>query len=344
MAVTIDVFHPHGPGDTGPLLERLQQMPLDRIGRLAVLGKTEGPATLNDFSRDVAQSAVDTCLRQAGGDALLRRSVRFFSTGCEGIASPLMVLLTENGADAVTGGTESGLAFGTATSLPLADAERAGRKHIETARDTVLKAMADAGLTPPQVRLVLIKSPILSRTEAAQLGGHHLRHGGSTASSRGAAALGVGLALGEIEASTLGPDPVGCAQAATRRSMAFSGTETDCIETVVLGMRPRGDPRWDIRSALLRDIMDIEPMRCLVDERAGAPALVLFKAGIPPAGMIRGRRTTVLSSDLPPDKQMRAAASGIIAACFGSADAFISAGGEHLGPPGACLCTMILRL
>lgn len=343
MTIVIDLFHPQGPADTTALLHRLRQLPRDRIRRLAVLGKTEGTATLNDFSRELAQSAVDNGIKEVGGDALLDRTTRFFSTGCEGIASPITVLLADIEDDETAAGQEHGLVFGTAISSVLADSDRASLKHIEIARQTVLCAIADARLNPDQVALVLIKSPIMSATEAARCGGDRLRHGGSTASSRGAAAIGAGLALGEINPAMLGPDPVGRSPAYSRRVMAFSGTEVDRIEVTAIGCRPGGDPRWNVRSSLVGDLADGDAMRALWEEKSKRPFLVLFKAGIATDGMLRGRRTTVLTSDLPADKQLRAAASGVVATCFGNADAFISAGAEHLGPSGSCLCALILK-
>lgn len=342
MSIAIDIFNPRGPADTAGLLDSLRRLPIGRIRRLAVLGKTEGPATLNDYSRDLAQAAVDEAIAQAGGPALLARSTRFFSTGCEGIASPMTFLLAQIESDSAAS-QDIGMAFGAASSAPLPDADRCGRTHVELARETVVRAMADAGLTADQVALVLIKSPILSPAEAARQGGEHRRHGGSTGSSRGAAAIGAGLALGEIEAASLGADPVGRAAAYARRVMAFSGTEVDRLEAVVIGKRPGGDPRWGIKSALVPDIADGDALRAMRPARAEDLVLVLLKAGIPADGVLRGRRTTVLTSDLTPDKQLRAAASGVVAACFGGANAFISAGAEHLGPAGACLCALILK-
>jgi hypothetical protein len=42
--------------------------------------------------------------------------------------------------------------------------------------------------------------------------------------------------------------------------------------------------------------------------------------------------------------QLRAAASGVIAATFGTTRAFISGGAEHQAPPGGCLAGVIRRL
>ena len=342
MSIVIEVFRPCSPADASGLLDCLRLLPVDRIRRLMVLGKTEGPATLNDFSRELAQCAVDEVIRKVGGPALLARTTRLFSTGVEGIASPVMVLLAET-ENAVAIPPGIGLAFGAAISAPVPDAQRGALAHVETARETVARAIEDAGLVADQVSLVLIKSPILSAVEATRQGGERLRHGGSTASSRGAAAIGAGLALGEIDPKSLGNDPVGRTSVHAQRVMAFSGTEVDCLEALVIGKRPGGDPRWDIKSALVEDLADGDAMRGMRPGDDHELVLVLLKAGISTDGQLRGRRTTILTSELPADKQLRAAASGVVAACFGVVNAFISAGAEHQGPPGACLCTLILK-
>jgi cyanuric acid amidohydrolase len=342
MPIVIEILHPDGPDDVAGLREALQRLPVARIKRLVLLGKTEGPATLNDFSRHLAQAAADAVVSKAGGAALLERTTRIFSTGSEGIASPVTVLLAdmeESGRES----TASGLALGTAHSESIPHGERAALGHIEAARTTVARAMHDAALTADQVALVLIKSPVLSVAEATRQGGTRARHGGSTGSSRGAASIGAGLALGEIDPKSLDNDPVGRNRAHAQRAMAFSGTEVDRIETIVLGMRPGGDARWSVSSSLIKDLADGDALRALGPSAAQEHVLVLFKAGIAADGSLRGRRTTVHTSDLPADKQLRAAASGVIAACFGGVDAFISGGAEHQGPPGACLYAQIVR-
>jgi cyanuric acid amidohydrolase len=342
MKLLVEVYRPAGPADTAQLSAALARLPVAQIRRLIVLGKTEGPATLNDFSRDLAQSAVDAAIRHTGGEALLARSIRLFSTGCEGIATPILALIVELVSDNAPKAAP-GLAVGFAVSQALGDHERAGMKHIEAARQTTIQAMADARLSSDQVSLVLIKSPIQSVVAAAHLGGDRKRHGGSTASSRGAAVIGAGIALGEIDPVSLNDDPVGGTPVFARRVMAFSGTEVERIEAIVIGSRPGGDPTWKVACTLLRDLTDAEGLRQFATDAKGYPVLLLFKAGIPASGVLRGRRTTVFTSELTPDKQLRAASSGFVAATFGGVDAFISAGAEHLGQDGACLCGLITR-
>jgi cyanuric acid amidohydrolase len=299
----IAIAYPDGPGDVRSLQTWLGRLHGRKIARLVVLGKTEGPATLNDFSRDVAQAAIDAAIAEAAGD-LSSRAWRLFSTGCEGIASPITVMMADI-SEPRPSAEARGLAIGVARSGPLPSFPRCGLEHIDAAAATVRTAMDDAGLRHDQVALVLIKSPI--------------------------------LAPGCVPADA----PAGRRHAGTR-IMAFSGIETQSIEVVVLGERPGGDPRWGIVGRLMSDWLDTEAISHM-RRATGKPELIFFKAGIAPDGRLSGRRTTVFTSDLSADKHLRAAASGFLTAHFGNTATFISGGAEHQAPPGGCICAALCR-
>jgi cyanuric acid amidohydrolase len=339
----IEICCPSGPGDTGPLAAWLDRLPRDRIERLAIVGKTEGPATLNDYSRDLAQVATDCVIAEAGG-GLSARAFRLFSTGCEGIATPVTAMFARLSDGAQSPRSASvGLAIGVARSAPLPAFPRCGPDHIDAAAGAVADAMADAGLRPGEVKLVLLKSPVLMPGSAPPGTDTLARHTGSTGSSRGAAAIGAGVALGEIDRVALGADPVGRHRAHATRAMAFSGIEVDLVEVVVLGERAGGDPRYGLACAQLSDMLDGTGFDRIRDEAGADPDLVFFKAGIAADGRLRGQRTTALSSEWPADKQLRAAASGLIAAHFSTTRAFISGGAEHQAQPGGCLAAALYR-
>lgn len=332
----IAIAYPDGPGDVRELVAWLARLPLEQVSQIVILGKTEGPATLNDFSRDVALTATDAAICDRGED-LLQRTVRIFSTGCEGIASPVTLMMAVM--DAPSNDTQAeGLAVGISRSEPLPIAPRCDRNHVLVAAFTVEKAMTQAGLRPEQVSLVLIKSPVFMPSA-----GVTSRHVGSTGSSRGAAAMGTGIALGDIDPAELSDDPVGRDAVHASRVMSFSGTETDCVEAIVLGQRPGGDPTWTVSTRAISDFLDAKGMAEFTERVGAHPVFVLFKAGIAADGRLGGKRTTVLSSELPADKQLRAAASGFTAAHFGGSPMFISGGTEHQAPRGGCICAAIHR-
>ena len=342
MAVTIHPFPLAHAGDAAGLAQLLAASEAMAARRLVLLAKVPGPATLNDSSRELAQTALRAAVVAVGGDGLLARTRMILSVGCEGVGGAGGWLLADDGRQQPGGPAR--LALGTAESEAIPTASRGGVPHLEAAAYAVRRAMDDAGLVPDQVRLVLVKSPVCPGQPDA------------TGRSRGAAALGAGVALGEVAADRIGmPFPDDPSAYATR-AMTMSGTETDRAEAIVLGNRPGAGGALLAGSGLLRDLIDVPGLRRVLSGLGAAfdgdgvlsnPAavpLVLLKAGLAPDGMLRGRRTHVFGTDMPADKHLRAAASGMVAGLLGSNEAFVTGGAEHQGPPGACIAAAIVRV
>lgn len=347
MRVAVEVFGWSRLSDFAELRDLLAARDTAAITRLVVLGKTEGPATLNDYSREVATAAAEAAILAAGGPTLLARSTLVFSTGCEGIAAPFgLALLAEEAEDVPDGPPR--LVLGAARTAPLDAADRGSPAHARHVAGAVAAAMRDAGLTAAQVGLVLVKTPVPPAT------GTDPARAGSTGAARAAGALGAALALGEVTQVALdAAGPLARTPLHGSRTMAFSGTELAHDEVVVLGNRPGAAGALVIGSAAMADALDLRPVRRLAAGMgmawdgdgmpvAGAPLRALFlKLGVPPGGVLRGRRTTVLGSELTPDKHLRAAASGIAGAVFGDTRVFVSGGAEGQAPPGGGLFAAI---
>ena len=337
MLISLDIVNPDSDGDLSFLDKFIRSNGPAGIEGMFVFGKTTGHADLEDRSRHIAQAETTRLIQEIGGEQLSNRSWSIFSTGCEGVASPILVgMATRKHAFQADGGGQVGMMVGAARSAPIADGERCTRAHVSIAADCVAEAMQMAGLTPAQVLLVLVKSPVRFSREGT--GG---KHAFSTGAARGAAALGSGIALGDVDPGSLSDAPVLASPAYATRTMAFSGTENDHIEAIVFGRRDGGDPRWTITYAEMSDFMDVETLKSIERPAGYEPTLVFYKAGIPADGRLRGRPTTVLNSELPPDKQLRSASSGLLAAIFGSMNTFISGGAEHQGRDGSCFCAVL---
>jgi len=338
MKLQIHLTNPESPRDISALNSLLRKVEIAKIQTLVVFGKTDGTATLEDETRKAAQESASAVIERTGGNFLRERSWYIFSTGCEGIATPVCVAIAATSVSGSHSSSEVGLVVGAARSAFLPDEKRCTRDHVLVAADCIKQAMANGSISAEDVSLVLIKSPV--RLYPGGPGGLYAR---STGASRGAAALGSALALGEMAVDSLPNDPLhSCADFASR-TMAFSGTEVDCVEAIVFGIRKGGDPDWIVTQTILQDLLDIEGALKIRKPEGFDPLVVLFKAGIATNGKLRGRRTTIFSGDLPPDKHLRAAASGFIGAAFGHVDSFISGGAEHQGPEGSCLCTILWK-
>lgn len=347
MGVDVIRFEMGAPDDTQHLRQVLQRVPLQEAERIAIVAKTEGTATINDFGRALATRAIH--------DALANAKVRtephvILSMGSEGIITPGGYILVDMPRRQTA---FPGLAIGLASSKPLIPADMMTDGHIEVARLVTLDAIRDAGLTEADVALVLSKNPLLTRNIAHGLTPEQKAFADLSWGSRGIAALGIGIALGEVRAEEAHPSIVGRRHDIfSRRAMVFSGTETNRIEILVLGNRA-GGPQ-SIRCGQIRDIIDIEGLAKIVTDEGGLDAVrtlgkagrivaSFLKANVAPDGKVRGHRTTVYSSDLDPDKHMRAVASGVLGALLGDTRFFVSGGAEHQAPPGGGIFAVIQK-
>jgi cyanuric acid amidohydrolase len=331
---------------------------LDALGpirRLAVLAKLEALPGREDESRIRARRAVDAMLAARG---LTERAVVLLAVGCEGVATPFAQLIVDlaaprdgDGKDAAEAGPPR-LALGIARSAPVAPAELGRRALVDRAADTVRRALDDAALVPAQVGLVLVKCPVAPQ-DAADASADQI----SPSHGRAIAALGAGVALDEIAERCLSEDMIARDLSVfARRAMTFAGPEVDRVEAVVLGNRPGAGGTLQVTSAQLADILDGAGIRRMLGaadvriDRWGElvdpdeVVALLVKAGVAPGGLVRGRRTTVFSSGLPPDWHMRAAQSGLVGSLLGHTRCFSSGDPIQQAAPGGAVAAAIVRV
>lgn len=371
MPVRIDSFDTASPGDTAALSARLAAYDPARIRRLALLVKTEGSADVNDFSRELASWRAREAVLARGGRELLERTVFLHSTGSEGAMTPFGYLIADVAAEpgdspgaqgapsagaapvspadspnraATPGGT---LALGIGRSRIIRGGEIGSARHVELAEQAVTQAAADAGLAPADVALAVVKTPLTAHDEPVRV---------TSAEAKAVGALGAALALGEVSRADVVPAAFGRDLSLhSRRTMVFSSSEAARVEVLVLGNRPGAGGDLRIASGPLADVLDAAGIRHVLSS-AGAvltadgtvrdPAQVaalLIKAGHRHDGTLRGARTTVLTSQLDPDKHVRSVMSGVAGSVLGTGRLFVSANSVHQAPDGGGLCVAIVR-
>ncbi len=340
MAVSLHAFPVADAGDAAGLAAVLGSLDLAATSQIVILAKVPGPATLNDPSRELAQLVFRTALVRAGGEKVLARCQIILSVGCEGIGSSGGWLLADDG---VAAPGPARLAMQCAQSAVIASEQRGTPEHVAAVAVATAHALHLAGLRAQDVALVMVKSPV--RRDQAN----------ATGRSRGAAALGVAVALGEVLATAITPQAMEDTNLFSCKAMTMSGTETDCAEIVVFANAANAGGNWQVGSAVLADLLDIGGARRLLRILGGRfdddgvlanshdLGLVLLKAGMRPDGLLRGRATHMHGTDIPADKHLRAAASGVLASLLGSNDAFITGGAEHQTPPGSSLIAAFAR-
>ncbi|MCG6114849.1 MAG: ring-opening amidohydrolase [Mesorhizobium sp.] len=350
MSSFVDHFEMSSPDDVQKLGHILRRLSADKPTRVALIAKVEGTATTNDFSRSLALRAIGDAVDEAGLDPQNVHTI--LSTGCEGVISPGGFVFADFGA---TGRDEGGLRVGFSKSSPLSSTDLLSQNHIDSARLAVEGALRDCGLTGADRVLVFMKSPLMTHQESIDLPEERARFAGISGAARGAAALGMAVALGEIDpADALIDNLLRRTDLFSRRGMVFSGTETRSCEAIVIGQLAGSTSGLQLHCGVVDDLLDIEGMAAIMAPdanasidaaraRSGDVVAAFFKAGVRQDGLVRGRRTTVFSSDLDPDKHMRAAASGVVAALTGDCRMFVSGGCEHQSPDGGGVFAVVTR-
>ncbi|MFK7762226.1 MAG: ring-opening amidohydrolase [Roseobacter sp.] len=342
-AARVDRLPMSGPADVSALVALLQSGAIGASDIVAILGKTEGNGCVNDFTRGYAVQSLRRLLsKQLTPDQLGRVSM-VMSGGTEGGLSPHWLVLSQTEATATPGAS---LAVASITTPALCPSEIGRRAQAIYVRDAVHAAMAQAGISSPDdVHYVQIKCPLLTSERVQAVDGDVATRDTlkSMGLSRGASALGVAEALGEIAAVT--GDMIGADGSVwSSRASASAGIELMACEVVVLGMSSDWTGSLGIAHTVMQDAIDAVSVHNLFEDiapKAGLQAVqgqlvaVLAKAEASPDGNIRGQRHTMLDdSDISSTRHARGFVGGVLAGLTGQTDLFVSGGAEHQGPPG----------
>ncbi|MGG7564854.1 ring-opening amidohydrolase [Rhodovulum sp. DZ06] len=339
-----------GPDDVSAIAALIARGALRPGGIRAILGKTEGNGCVNDFTRGFAVQSLCAMLgRHVTGDALARIPM-VMSGGTEGGLSPHWIVLEEREdevpAPSGPAPSEPALAFASVVTRDLHPSEIGRRAQGDLVREAVLSAMAAAGIDDPaDVHFVQIKCPLLTAGRAAAAGGDVATDSmlKSMGLSRGASALGVALALGEI-AEFADADVGKSLDLWSSRASCSAGIELMGCEVVVLGLSPLWSGPLRIGHEVMQDAIDAPAIARLLGRAApGAPlqgagdraVALLCKAEASASGLIRGARHTMLEdSDISSTRHARGFVGGMIAGLTGLTELFVSGGAEHQGPDG----------
>jgi cyanuric acid amidohydrolase len=353
-----------GPGDVSGLMAMIGSGAIDPTTILAILGKTEGNGGVNDFTREYAVAALCTALAPELGlspEAVEQRIAFVMSGGTEGVLSPHITVFTRREAERPAGMSGKRLSIGMAHTRDFLP-EEIGRSAqiVETAK-AVTAAMADASITDPaDVHFVQIKCPLLTsdRVEAANARGNTTATTSaysSMAYSRGASALGVAVALGEIASDISDDDVLRRYDLFSKVASTSSGIELMHNVIIVLGNSASSASEFEIGHAVMNDAIDVPAVvSALKSVGLGVAPLategrelvnIFAKAEASPDGRVRGFRHTMLEdTDISSTRHARAAVGGLIAGLAGTGAVYVSGGAEHQGPAGGGPVAVIARL
>jgi cyanuric acid amidohydrolase len=347
-----------GVADASGLAALIDSGVLDADRVVAVIGKTEGNGGVNDYTRIIADRAFREVLAAKGTrDASAVMGVPIvWSGGTDGVLSPhatIFATLPPGHPDAALGVDEPRLTVGFAMSERLLPEDIGRTAMVEKVAAAVRVAMDRAGITDPgDVHYVQTKTPLLTiqtirdaKSRGRAVWTEHTHE--SMDLSNGTTALGIALALGEIDAVT--DDQVMHDRSLySAVASCSSGVELDRAQVVVVGNAVGVGGRYRIGHSVMRDALDADgiwaairaagldlPQRPHHSDLEGRLVNVFLKCEVSGDGEVRGRRNAMLDdSDVHWHRQIKSCVGGVAASVTGDPAVFVSVSAAHQGPDG----------
>ncbi len=352
------------PDDVSAARSLLDRGAFDAGDVVAILGKTEGNGGVNDYTRALATLRFQHLLAERSGRRVsdLANLPIIWSGGTEGAMSPHATIFVK-ASDGPSADGGKGLAVGTACTEDMKPEEFGTLVHARSAAAGVRRAIADAGIDDPaDVHFVQIKTGALTSeriNDALSRGKRVVTKDtyGSMSYARIVAALGIGVATGEIDEARLDDDVLGRDMSVySDVASTSSGTELMNCEIIVLGNSAGSSSDFVIGHAVMQDAIDAGAVRRALasvgleadpelDDAGRARLVNVFAKCEPgPDGATRGRRHVMFDdSDVNYTRHIRGAVNAVIASVTGDAMCYVSAGAEHQGPPGGGVVAALAR-
>ena len=332
---------------------------------VAILGKTEGNGGVNDYTRALATQCFQLLISEKSGRSMIdiaKKVPIIWSGGTEGLMSPhATIFVKEPGEENKTG--EKSFTVGTAYTRDMAPEEFGTLAHVQVAAEGVKEAIQNAGIEDPaDIHFVQIKTGALTteRIKSAYSRGKSVVTTDTYKSmsyARSVAALGIGIATGEIEEQKVTENVIGQNFSLySNVASTSSGIELMNCEIIVMGNSRRSTSDLIIDHAVMKDAIDAGAVREVLrkvgfelqwelPETDRQRLVNLFvKCEPDPSGATRGRRHVMFEdSDINYTRHIRAVVNAVVASVTGDTMCYVSAGAENQGPPGGGVIAVLAR-
>ncbi len=338
MSVDVIQFDMQAPDDLSALRKPLDQRGSAQIRRLALLMRVAGEYT--DGSREKARGAVEQLLAEKG---LTDRSEFITVIGAEGASTPCGYALIDT--DGNAGGAGRRLAIGLARIAPPDEASIGSAAFAFDVQTAVEAALRDGGMSPGDVETIIVNVPQPTTGDV----GLRARKG------RAAAALGAGLAIGEVDKGALRDDAIVTnGELYAKRVQTFTGPAIRNIEVIAIGNRAGAGGDLFACNVITQDLLDARSLKRMLvgaglaldadgELDTGRLVATIAKLGVHSSGNVAGAPTTIFGSATPPEKHVRAALSGVLGATLHTTRIFSTFDPVQQAPLGGGTICCILR-
>ncbi|MDP9465923.1 MAG: ring-opening amidohydrolase, partial [Actinomycetota bacterium] len=308
----------------------------DRV--VAVIGKTEGNGGVNDYTRIIADRAFRDVLMARGTRSLeeVKQIPIVWSGGTDGVLSPHATIFATLPEGSVEPSDEPRLSVGYAMSDTILPEDIGRVAMVEKVAAGVRVAMEKAGIhAPADVHYVQTKTPLLTLDTIidAKRRGHDVWTEDTLKSmdvSNSTTALGIAVALGEIEMPTQEQIHKDLSLYSSVASCS-SGVELDQAQIVVVGNVRGHGGRYQVGHSVMADALDADgvweairsagvelPERPHPSDLGDRVVNVFCKCEADPNGRVRDRRNIMLDdSDVHWHRQIKACVGGVVASVTG---------------------------
>jgi len=345
----------HSVADASELATLIDDGVLEADRVIAVIGKTEGNGGVNDYTRIIADRAFREVIAAKGTRSAdeVKQIPIVWSGGTDGVISPHATVFATMPEGAAEPSDELRLSVGFAMSDQLLPEDIGRVAMISKVAEAVKVAMERAGITDvADVHYVQTKTPLLTihtirdaKSRGKTVWTEHTHE--SMDLSNGCTALGIAVALGEIEMPT-DADVMHDRSLFSAVASCSSGVELDRAQVVVVGNARGVGGRYRIGHSVMNDALDQDgvwqairdagldlPERPHRSDLQGRLVNVFLKCEVSQDGQVAGRRNAMLDdSDVHWHRQIKSAVGGVTAAVTGDPAVFVSVSAAHQGPDG----------
>ncbi len=369
---TLHVVPMRTPSDTSEIEKLFASGELDPHEIVAVVGKTEGNGLPNDYGRAFGDYSIRSLLatyRDSTPNQIADEVTLAISGGSPGTVAPHATILSQRwipeeevAAEQPTGG----LVLGRSHTSPIYPQDIGRLNQVEATTKAVLEAIEDAGIEDlSQIHMVLVKGPALSADSIASL----LEKGiepvtrdpgigpmGSMCYSNDAMAIGVGIAMGEIDRDKVTDATIRNDWSLYSKVAATSsGGEKLKGEVLVIANSPKSHSRFRAGHGITTSVGSSDGLKealrsaglvfdcCPSEDDRSMIAQVFGKFTLPGSAQLNGARITLLD-DHEAHHIAKTIGGATVTSVTGLTMAFISGGeaNSHMGPPnGNPICAVV---
>lgn len=348
------------PGDVSTLDAAIAAGDIDPAEIIGVISQTEGTGYARALTMLQLSLLIGRHLDQAPDEVTARVPMMMIGL-CGGLMSPHhnVITRTTNAESSPTG--EARFAVGVGTTRDLEPIELGTAAQARMVAEAVTAAISDGDMTPDDVTCVEIKCPAMTPERAKSLSsipGGSL--GAASSASKAASALGIAIALGEVDGDAVTDDVVNADRSLfTLRGSVSAGGEQTASRVLVFGNSTTSTSNLRSGWGVMADQLDVSGVMDALEsaglEQASNPLApadaarvrqVFVNCGADLTTQVRGRRHTINSDFLAGQAGIvaKAVANAVVAGVVGDPMILASAGAEHQGQPGSNLVAVVMEV